>query len=606
MRISASRSFIAVALAAIACQVHAQQPAPPSAPRTNAQGKPGVPPNTNVPDGFFPPAPAKPRPPVFILLNSRFTDHTHPERTLERIHRLLPFLRELNRQNPSLQISDLFEFSGSVAEVLSTMGEYSPILQEIKAAAQEGIIHIGYAGEEEPSPYNRPAADFLTVSTVEERWLARTKAASIFLTDYKDPITGDPIPGLTGGAKRVQEVLGNPEFLTGTNLDFGDNSPIQHELRHLNDVAVMAGIPDPETSRGIPEYRSGMQNFGTAMSPIPNTSPELYFEDNVLHVSDAGAGDLRNLSAASGLQAIEGVLTKLKRTRPRVVKLEVGSYLAYLKRNPDGSASAPPLQWVYTHPNAPQMPSSMDVATTLAVESAWSKEEGVLRWVVSTFMKDNPGSQFVSPGDLKKLTINSVGAEISAQDLQAAAEDLVNSSRQIAQLMPNFAFTGREYFSLADMFQMLTTAFAHRDASSGAMPAKVRLTNVYGPLDFTSETGPASGEVSVEDIAAAARSISDGLNDDAWKPVPSNAVPTWLTVGGTRITGSQFLNLMAQAYLNPAPGAQYKLVRLGFFSTLGVMHPRHLPSRDFGNSWTFKPAFLNPELLPGLPQSASR
>src|SRR5271168_1460743 len=57
--------------------------------------------------------------PVFIVLYSRFYDHSHQHTTDERLQRLLPMLDQLHQKYPQSGISALFQFSGTVSEVMA-------------------------------------------------------------------------------------------------------------------------------------------------------------------------------------------------------------------------------------------------------------------------------------------------------------------------------------------------------------------------------------------------------------------------------------------------------------------------------------------------------
>ena len=102
-----------------------------------------------------------------------------------------------------------------------------------------------------------------------------------------------------------------------------------------------------------------------------------------------------------------------------------------------------------------------------------------------------------------------------------------------------------------------------------------------------------------EHVARAAASLSDGLRDQTWKPVPANTVPTWVTVDGIRVNAFQFLVLMAGAYLDPMPGKKLKIARSLMISHLSGVYPQRLAMQDFGTGWTLKPAILRlPKALP--------
>jgi hypothetical protein len=544
-----------------------------------------------------PSGPPKPRQPVLIVPYTRFTDHTRPQNLTERIYLLLPLLDRLRAQYPGSGISSVFQFSGSVSEVLFDLSPGTPALQRVKDAVAKGVIEAGYVGEDEPTYANRPRPNFLLTDTPEERWLERLKAAERFMTEYKDPVLGDPVPGLTGGLKRMQEVFGDPALVSGLSQDLGDNSPEIHELRRFNPNAVLLGLPDPDRTRGIAEYRQALAGIGAMMSPAPNTSPELYWQNNALQSSDSGGQDLRAFSADEGAEAIRAAFEKLDRSKVRIVHLEIGGYLRYLAKGPDGMALFPPLQWAYDHPDAPGLALALRAFVNPGeIDAASQRELGAMKWLLGEFLRDNPGSRFVSMADLRKLVDDPREGEVDRDQLRAAASNLVQRLGDFHNL-PNFAAGANAYFSLADLFHLLTSAFAEF-SRTGSLPASVKLGNLYGPLRLELAAGP-GGAVSVASVAKAAAELNVKISNEAWKPLPDNAAPGWVTVEGTRVNAAQFLRLMAEAYLDPTPSKTLKIKPTAMLSGAGEIFPRHVSPEDQGGIWTFRPAVLR---LDGLSQ----
>ena len=192
-----------------------------------------------------------PTQPVYILLYSRFYDHSHQHTTDERLQRLLPLLDQLQKKYPQSGISALFQFSGTVSEVMSEENPALHLVDQVKDASRRGLIDIGYTGEEEPSYLYRPKPHLLQAKTPEARWETKAEAAERFLVDFKNPITGLPVPGLSGGLKRTQEVFGPVAYASGLTNVVGGDSPTISELRRLNPTALTTGIPAPNLKYGI-------------------------------------------------------------------------------------------------------------------------------------------------------------------------------------------------------------------------------------------------------------------------------------------------------------------------------------------------------------------
>jgi hypothetical protein len=233
------------------------------------------------------------------------------------------------------------------------------------------------------------------------------------------------------------------------------------------------------------------------------------------------------------------------------------------------------------------------------------KEQESLRWLLERFFPENPGSRFVSVTDLKKMAPTSLDSGVTRQRLQEAAANLLSEYAHTQPYAPGFVPGNDEYFSLSDMFELLSGALA-QFSRTGSLPDTVQLTNVYGPLEVTPETGINEGEFSVESISRAAAGLWDTLRNQTWAPVPANTVPTWVTVDGSRVNAIQFLILMAESCLDPTPGKKMKVERSVMISRVAAAYPRRIFMEDLGNAWTVKPAVLRLRVPPPVPHPAPR
>jgi hypothetical protein len=532
------------------------------------------------------------KPPVFILLYTRFEDHTHFQYAAERIQRLLPELERTRSENPQYHISAVFQFSGAMSEVLANMNSQLPLVDMLKEYQRRGLVELGYTGANEPTPRHRPRPNLLRAETADARWLARSEAAERFIGDYKDPITGSRIPGLVGGLQRTQQVFGRLSYVSGLNQTLGGDSPIIHQLRRVDVEPVLSGFPSPDPARGIEEYGGLVDSFSRTISPTSKTSPDLYWEDDTLRSSERSLKDTRTFSTDEGPDVLKAAFAKMDRSRVRIIHLELGSYLRYLSKRMDGSPRYDPLEWAYGHPDNPQMPSSLKAfAERKEVDAAYEREEATLRWLMKDFFSSNPNSRFVSAADLKTLTLDPVGAEFSSGQLRDAASDLLARYIENRSYPPNFARTGDRYLSLADMFQLLSTALAVT-SRTGTPPRSIKLTNVYGPLEVIENPGASAGEVNVRSVMQTAARLAGPLQNETWKPIPENVVPMWITVDGLQLNAAQFLRLMAESYLNPSANRELKVETCNMFSLAGEAFPRNVSRAEQGNTWTFRPAVL--------------
>lgn len=530
--------------------------------------------------------------PVFVLLYTQISDHTHFQIASERIQRMLPVLQSYREKYPKYHPSVVFQFSGTMAESLNGIEKQLPLIEHLKEAAQSGTVEFGYTGEAEPTYHHRPRATFLTATTPEQRWAERAEAGERFLSDYKNPITGEPFPGLFGGLKRTQEVFGEVNYISGIDQAIGGSSPLMNQLRRYNQHAVLSGIPNPNPEFDIHGYGGSVKSFSTGMSPVPQTPPELYWEDEYLRSSEFSGGDVRGVSTDDGVDALKKSFAKLDRTHVRVIHLEYGSYKRYLSKRQDGSVKYDPLDWAYNHPDDPTMPTTLNAFTDRnMVDKGYADDEAVLHWLLDDFFPANPGSRFISAADLKQMAQNPVGTEFTSDDLRALAVDLTARFKEAPNSAPNFARVNDRYISLADSFELLSVAFADF-SRHGSFPEKVKLTGVYGPLVMPGGMGHI-GQATVREIAAAASQFADKLKDTSWKTVPDNTVPWQVTVAKQDLNPAQFLRLMAEAYVDPQPDRAVNIKQCMIFSLAGQVFPRNIFLGDQGNTWTDRPVLLS-------------
>jgi hypothetical protein len=541
--------------------------------------------------------------PVYIVLYSRFYDHSHQHTTDERLQRLLPMLHKLREKYPQSGISALLQFSGTVSEVMAEENAGVHLVDKVKDYASRGLVDIGYTGEEEPSYLYRPKPNPLHIDTPERRWTARADAAERFLTDFKNPVTGLPFAGLSGGLKRMLEVFGSAAFVTGIGTAVGGDSPAAHELRRIAPGAMMVGIPPANPKYGIEGFGFSAENFSRFVSPDQRESPEVLWEDNALRLSDVSLTDNKSHSTDEDLEALKKVFEKLDRSHARVIKLEVASYKEYLTKRADGSIAIDPLEWLYYHPDDPRIPPNMKPLVQQGdVERARARDEATLSWLLNDFLPANPGSRFISLHELSRMAVPA-STEISSEQIRALASDVDERFKRTPMETPDFLQAGNSFFSLAESFEIFARALATID-KTGALPKQVKLTRVYGPLEIPEDNmGVTVASFTVRDVMRAATQIAPRIENEEWKPIPDNAVPYTFQAGAGKVNAAQLLRLMAQACLDPAADKILKTNAIQMFSRAAFMYPKNVPMWE-SSGWTFKPAILAPE--PAAVLAASR
>jgi len=559
--------------------------------------------------------------PVYLYLYARITDHVNLNLTEDRIRRVLPAIDKLRQAHPEAHISATILFSGSVSEALAQRNSQTHIVDFIKSYLNRGVIEAGYDGSDEPTYATRPAVDFTGTTDPQGRWLARKAGQEKFLTEARDPLTGAAQPGKAGGLKRMQEVFGEAVCITGIEplmrVGSGDKvlSPVSKArildegpkpvvlppglmpeisgdpeavgiIRSFNSKAIMFGLPEANTAR-IPGFRGARAGFSDLISPPPDTSPELFWEDNVLRSSDASSEMVRLVHADGGVAVIEKLTEKVDRAKIHIVHVELGGEQIYLKPEFVKWPQFPPLQYAYDHPAAPELPA--DVLRSKAdVDAAYANQDALLSWVTDKFLPANPGSRFVSSTALAGMVAPATGFSVSTAGLKTALTEFLKAWGNDTFAPPLFQADGH-YLSRAELFQVMVDALAefHR---TGKLPDSVKVVPVYGPVRLLTGHGPNVGEVSVAALAAICADLAPGLHDQSAGQIPKNAVPIGITVEGAMLNPAQFLRLMAAALINPSPEAKLNIRMTYEFIGLGQLMPRTRPDMDDGFIWTLKPA----------------
>ncbi|HBY62693.1 MAG TPA: hypothetical protein DEH78_22960 [Solibacterales bacterium] len=534
-------------------------------------------------------APPTPQP-VYVYLESRIDDHLNPEIGDQKLRRTVSLLERLRQSNPRFRPSCVYSVTGAVSQLFSTYNAGNKIVDSMKAAVTGEVIEVGYDGAAEPTDRQRPRPNFRTGNSPEDRWRARSQALDWFLTEFKNFITGEPDPTVAGGLKRTQEVFGEVVWISGVSEELGGDPELVHLLNRYNRSAILPGLPESHTypARNVHGYAGSISGISDLMSPEPGYAPEVFWQDGHLRISETSGPAVKPFVALDGPEKLKELLSKLDRSRPHVIRVRLGPDRLHLKA--DFLAANPsPVRYCYETPKFARIPVEA-LRPQEEVDAGFRQEETLLRWLAEDYFPANPGSGFVSAAALRRMAAASHPEQVSIASLRAAAANLVK--RWKGTVPSAYAQAGPDSYSLADMFLLLANALAtaHR---TGQVPASVPLTPVYGPLQMTDELGPNAGEVTAGAIAAKASELTGQLNDRTWKPVPSNAVPEWVTVDGIKLTCAQFLRLMAEAIMAPSPAATLPVRMSGVYSEASSIYPysarRH---SEMGATWTLKPARL--------------
>jgi hypothetical protein len=566
--------------------------------------------------------------PIYIYLYASVTDHVNLDITEDRLHRLLPMLEKYKKAHPEAHVTATVLFSGAASQALSERNNQTHIVDFVRDYISRGILEPGYDGTDEPTYLHRPVLDFSNAHTSEDRWLVRAAVGEKLLTEARDPLTGGPQPGVAGGLKKMQEVFGNATCITGmtmlTNISNigpetraalpGDEVPDPHFNRpltrpHLPHAgvmpevggdtelvqllrrdkfqAIMFGIPDAKPGP-IPGFALGKAAFGRFMSPIAETSPELFWQDDILRSSEA-SGTVRIVRAYDGADAMKAAVNKADRSRIHVIHVELASEQDYLQPAFIKGSGFPPLRYAYDHPESPRLQPDALLATA-GVETAYAKEDALLQWLVEDFLPADPGSRMISSTALMQMAEPPTGFSISITGLQTALADYLKAAGNNTILPPIFRADGH-FLSLANMFQVMTDALADF-SRTGKLPESVKVVQVYGPVRLLTGHGPNAGEVSVASLARVCAQIDPGLHDETPGKIPKNAIPVSLIVDGIEMNPAQFLRLMALALAASSPEAKLQVRMLYPYTGVVISYPKTRVLMDDGFGWTLKPATL--------------
>jgi hypothetical protein len=233
------------------------------------------------------------------------------------------------------------------------------------------------------------------------------------------------------------------------------------------------------------------------------------------------------------------------------------------------------------------------------VNAAYAKEDAELKWLTEDYFRSNAGSHFLASSDFERMTPPSTGYSISVAALQPALSKMLAKWGNDT-FPPNYLLADGHYLSLADLFQVMTDALAEFDRT-GKLPQSVKVMKVYGPIALQPSHGPNVGELTVARIAKECSEIAPRLHDDKADPMPHNSVPPGLIIDNTAINSAQFLRLMAQAMVNPAPDTKLGIRMTYMYNAISELLPRTRAITDTGAAWTFKPAPLEaPGVIAGV------
>ena len=386
-------------------------------------------------------------------------------------------------------------------------------------------------------------------------------------------------------------IPGGVMSIPGIYREIGGDTETLQALRPYNTTAIIFGVPAVNPAQ-IPGYGESVSHFGELMSPVLEAAPEIYWQDYVLRISEASR-NVRPVKAFNGVEALKTLFSKVNRAKLHVIQVELGAPEAYLTPAFVKSAPNAPLKYAYDHPQSPKLPAE-DLLAAADVTAAWNREDDLLRWLSGEFFPANAGSRVVDSADLKAMAGSSTGFTVSTASLQAQLVALMNIWHHDT-FTPSYLKVDDHFLSLAEWFQVMTDELAefHR---TGKLPPSVKVVRVRGPIYLATGHGPNIGEVKLEDLATLCADIAAPLHDDSSNEIPKNAIPSVITLNGTKVNPAQVLRMMAQALADMTPQKLIPIKMTYTLDELGGAAPRSRPLGYDGFVWTLKPAPLQTAL----------
>jgi hypothetical protein len=363
-------------------------------------------------------------------------------------------------------------------------------------------------------------------------------------------------------------------------------------LRRYNTSAIMFGLPEANPAN-IPGFKGSVWGIGQMMSPVPETAPELYWSDNLLHTSEWSGfvkPMVRTLHGYESVDVLKDFTGKIEHSRVQVVHMELASEQDYYKPDFVKAGATPSLAYAYAHPDNPKAPAEARLSLD-EVNAAFAKEDASLKWLTAEYLPSVAGSRVVSGSELKHMAQPPVDYSVSIPALQTALADLLTKWGNDT-FPPNYWLADGHYLSMANMFQVMADALAEMDRT-GKLPKTVKVTRLYGPISEGQSHGPNVGEVSVASIAKKCSEIDARLHDETADPMPRNTVPSSVEIEGNHVNPAQFLRMMVQAIVTPSPETKVRVKMTYMYTPANQAFPKTRSLEDMGATWTFIPVVLN-------------
>ncbi|MEW6358802.1 MAG: hypothetical protein AB1696_20875 [Planctomycetota bacterium] len=485
--------------------------------------------------------------PVYVYLFAHYEDHINLELSEWRIKEVMGILDEAHKAHPDL-VAAVGEFYGADSEIFRQRDKESGIVSLVRGCAKEGWYDVGYHGAHEPIYATTSQA---MRGMAGKSWQEIYTATRALYTAHRDLKTGGPDASRKGGVALMQEVFGPCTVLSGAAG--ATNPPGMLALNDLTGCRVHFGFTDHGPAMGNRDYIPAVLEIRKAVSPSPETSPDVFwFMGCLITSSHPVSKEVGVIGSELPPEMFSAKFQRLDRSRVAVPHMIYGTKFIYARVSPTeyaygGSQRIPP--------QAREVRQSRGDDFRLPPEFIFSETErrqkvenfrANLDWVLSRYFPDNPGSRFVGNRLLMDLTVPYAGESVTLAEFDWAVELLLKGW---TERPPSFASTGKGYLSLAQTFKLLAVALKFH-AERGSLPDSLQTDLTYGPIGVSSEVVQGKEEdMDMQAVIAAAARIAFGPERQPGSAEPpANRVPLNVTADGKTMNAAQFLRLMAEAY----------------------------------------------------------
>lgn len=521
--------------------------------------------------------------PLYFFLFTHTEDPFNYDLSEQRYIRFVPEVDARAASHPDSGLVWTIMFQGTDAYAVAQRNPQTGVLDLLRDANAKGVVQFGYHAHHDATYSNRPQNSFTETTS----WEDLTRGMLEWVQCLREATTGNCLAPTGGGIELVDAQFGPVQLVSG---DF-----MVADLAYEGGPAtwsVHAILPDRLLSFGYPDhgpFASGARRDAVAalmerLTPTHETSSTVFWADNVIKMTGGSPIDgTRGIDPLRGPQYAESMLSGLDRSRPNLVLTGLASKFIYTRQNQNTS----PTIYGYAHPEAPELPPEL-LNTPQQQEQFYQQSLQTLDYLLDEVLPANPGSVFVDSRDVVNMVAPPDYWQIEPAQLDLLARwALLNWTDR----PPDWVSDGTDFYSLRDLFALLTQAFG-----TGESSATLTLNNwAYGPLQPVDAAGPVT--LSRAEIASlAARLAPDFAPGAAWQVAPSAMIqPTYATSAG-EITAAQLLYGMALVYAADYAGTPLETVTLPATRATPVTYDLLLNigclNTCSGTAWSFKPARL--------------